>query len=126
MENGAGREGGNMRYDVIFEGEIVRSSDHAPVPPEEFAGWIDTLTVELMKLRALTPLISGSAADATLDIRVGVETDDPVEATNVGDAQIHAAAHGAGLITAGWQFDWVSVRALGSRVPRDARELTPA
>lgn len=126
MEGGSGKKGGDMRYDVIFEGEIIALADRTPVPSDEFAGWIDALTVELMKLRVLSPVISGSAEDASLDIRVIVETDDPVEATNLGNAQLRAAAHGAGLITAGWDFDWVSVRASGPKVPNDLRDLVPA
>jgi hypothetical protein len=116
-----------MRYDVIFDGKIERVTDRTPVPPAEFAGWIDKITVELMKLRAVTPVLSGSAEDASLDIRVVVDADSAVEATNVGNAQLRAAAHGAGLITAGWDFDWVDVRALGGpKVPHDARDLVSA
>lgn len=115
-----------MRYDVIFEGEIINLADRTPVPPEEFAGWIEALTVELMKLRALTPVLSGSAKDASLDIRVVVETDDPVEAANIGNVQVRAAAHAAGLITAGWDFDWASVESHGARVPDDLRDLVSA
>lgn len=87
--------------------EIAFTADRAETD-EEFDQFLDRITDELYDLAEgadtgiVDPSMTGSLADRTVRIIMGVEADSPRDAARLFSANVRAALHAAECATPGW------------------------
>jgi hypothetical protein len=99
-----------MRYEIIFDGRLVRTS--GSIGRDEVESFMDLFVEELEGIQAEDIDVSTNLQKCTVTVSVTTEDEDMLEAQIKGSSTIRTAFHAAGAATPGWSIDWTSARTL--------------